>query len=895
MRWLTRLFRRRKLDAQLDSELRFHVEQQTADNIAAGMSPAEARRRALAQFGGLEYIREETRDARGTQFLESLFQDVRFALRMLRKSPGFTTVAVLTLALGIGATTVMYSVIDSIFWKPLPFPQSERLALVESSNLKQTWNYGPVSAADYLDWKAQSTVFDELAAFDWGGVRTLTGTGLPERVHVMSVSTNFLQTLQIAPALGGNFRPDENETGTNHVAILTGSFWQERFHSDSGLIGRAIILDGQSYTVVGVCPPAFHLQFADDPDVYVPLTLDLAAAAHRADRALMVFGRMKSGMNLAGVKATMTPIAERLARQYPKQDRDWGVRVENLRYAFTHFESATIFSYFLLGAVTLILLIACANVANLLLSRGLSRQGEFALRAALGASRVVLVRQLLIESVVVAAAAGVTGTLLAVWGVRAFSAFLPPGILPRQDYIAFASSALFFAMGLSFATAMLFGFAPALFSSDVDLNSCLKEGHRTAIGGADQSRMRNLAVVAQTAIAFVLLFSAGLFVNSFLRLERVSLGFNPRNILTLQLRLSGPQYSSHEKVILFYDNLLRRVRSLPGIKAAVAASQTPLTGGMAIRVVVKGSATRDPHEETKAATMSRVVTTNYFHVMGIPLVAGRDFNDRDIAAAPRVAIVNENFVRHFLSGQNPLGQRLEILSGGYDKFTERGEVEIVGVVGNVKEVGLNEVAFNDIYLPFTQSPDPSMYLAVSTALPLARIVDSIRQQVLSLDADIPLLSVISMDQRVSNALRGDRFNLFLIAGFAFMAILLASIGVFGVVSYSVGKRTQEFGIRIALGADRGSILSLVLRSATALSATGVMVGVMASLALARILGDRLYLVPREHDGLLYKVSLFDPLTLSAAFVLLTSIALLATYIPARRAMRVDPMVALRYE
>lgn len=885
---------KRQFEQEMSEELRFHLETQIAANIAAGMTLGEARRQAKAQLGGVEAVKENCREERRGFWLESLWADVRYGTRILRKSPGFTTVAILTLALGIGATTVMFSAIESVFWRPLPFPNSERLALVESSNLKQTWNYGSVSAADYLDWKLQSTLFDGLAAFDWGDVRTLTGGGSPERVHLMLVSADFFQTLQVAPSLGRSFRPEEDETGKNRVAILTSSFWENQFHSDSGIVGTSVTLDGQEYTIVGVCPPDFHLEFTADPDLYIPLSLDPAAPTNRADRTLMVFGRMKRGMNLSAVHASMTPIVERLARQHPKEDGDWGVRVENLRYAFTHFESSTTFSYFLLGAVALVLLIACANVANLLLSRGLSRQGELAFRAALGASRSILLRQLLTESFIIGLVAGVAGTLLAVWGTQAFSAFLPPDTLPRQQYIGFYGPVLLFAITLSFATTVLFGLVPALFLSKADLNSCIKGANR-AIGGGDQKRIRNALVVAQTAIAFVLLFGAGLFVNSFLRLERVSLGFNPRNILTLQLHLSGPQYSSPEKVTLFYQDLFRRLRALPGVGAVVAASQTPLTGGMSISVTVEGRRTPAPNDEPEAGTMSRIVTTGYFHTMGIPLVAGRDFDQGDAAAALRVVIVNENFVRHFLAGSNPLGQRIDILPGGYDTFTARGEFEVVGVVGNVKEVGLNEVAFNDIYLPFAQSPDRSMYLALSTVFPPARIVDSIRKQVLSLDKDIPLFSIISMDQRVGDAFRGDRFNLVLIGSFGFIAVLLVSIGIFGIVAYSVGKRSQEFGIRIALGASRKSILRLVLSGAAGLSLTGILAGVAVSLAVARALGDRLYLIPREHDGMLYGVSVFDPLTLSAAVILLTGVALIASYLPARRAMRVDPVVALRHE
>ena len=892
LRRLTNLFRRSKLNEDIDAELRAHIEMRTADNIAAGMSPEEARRQAVLRFGSGPAMKERVIAADAHMFLDSLWQDLCYGLRMLRKSPAFTAVAILTLALGIGATTTMFSVVESVLWRPMPFPQSQRLVRVESANRKGTGNYGAVSPADYLDWRAQNSVFDGLAAFDWSDGRTLTGHGGAERVYVMPISANFFQTLRVSPSVGRMFRADEEETGKNRVALLSHSLWESWFHGDAGVVGKTITLDGQPYTVVGVCPASLRMEFDTNPGVYVPLTLD-AASSSRAERSLEVFGRLKRGVYVGQARAAMTVIAQRLAQEHPKEDGDWGVRIKSLRDAFTHFETATTFSYFFLGAVSLILLIACATVANLLLSRGLGRQREFAVRAALGASRPVLTRQLLTESFLVAMAAGLAGTLFALWGTSGFSAFLPPGTLPRQQYISFDGTALFFSLGLSLFTALLFGLAPAIFSSRVHLNSCLKEANRTGTGGTGQKRLRNAFVIAQTAIAFILLFGAGLFVNSFLRLERISLGFRPQNILTMQLHVEGPQYSSPAKVIMFYGSLLRQIRALPGINAAVAASQLPLTSGMDVPFAIAGRPRPAPGEGPSA--MIRVVTTDYFGVMRIPLLAGRDFDSQDTAAAQHVVIVNENFAHHFLPGENPVGKGLEILPGNYDKAVALGPVQIVGIVGNVKEVGLNEVAFDDIYFPFAQSPDPSMYLAVSTTTPGIRVADSIRKEVGSLDKNLPLLNVMSMDQRVADAFRGDRFNLLLIGSFAVMAVLLASIGIFGVVSYSVGRRTQEFGIRMAMGANRKSILGLTLRSAAALSLTGLSVGFAAALALARILGNRLYLVPQKHEGLLYGVSSFDPLTLAAALVLLTFIALVASYLPARRAMRVDPMVALRHE
>jgi putative ABC transport system permease protein len=823
--------------------------------------------------------------------MQTLLQDLRYGLRMLRKNPGFTAVAVMTLALGIGANTAIFSVVESVLWRPLPFPDSEHLVAVSSANLKQTWNQGPASAADYLDWKSQNAVFDGLAAFDWGGYETLTGNGNAERVYAMGVSSNFFGILQVAPFLGRAFRPEEELPGRNRVAILSYKLWEGHFQSDRSLVGKAIGLNGQQLTVVGVCPSRFHLEFYPDPDLYIPLVLDAATTANRADRIFPVFGRLKPGVDLARARTEMTTIVQRLAHEYPKEDGDWGVRVETLRQAYTAYASMTNFLFFFFGAACLLLLIACVNVANLLLSRGLTRQKEFAVRTALGADRTVLIRQLLIESLALALPAGALGTLLAYWTIRISSAFIAS--LPRGEQIGLDARVFAFALISSLVTTVLFGLAPALFASKVDLNSHLKEGSRAVVGGRGQNRARNALVAAQVAIALILLFGAGLFVNSHLRLARVSLGFEPHNILTMRIEVKGPGYSSPEKVALFYQSLLDRVRRLPSIRSAVAANQVPLTSGVDVRFGITGRPRPASGEEPGA--LLRIATAGYFRVMGISLLAGRDFDQHDTAAAPHVVIVNENFVRHFFRNENPLGKELEILPGGYDKIVNRGRAEIVGIVGNTKEVGFNEADFDDVYFPFLQNPDPSMFLVVSTAVSPASVANSVRKEVLALDKDQPVSRVVTMDQRVAEALGGDRFNLLLIGSFAGLAMLLAAVGIYGAMSYSVEGRTQEFGIRMALGASPKAILALTLRKAAILTLIGLSVGVTVSLALGRLLESRLYLVPYQHEGLLYGVSVFDPLTLAIVFGFLTGVALLAGIIPARRATKVDPIVALRYE
>ena len=891
---LRSLFRWAQEDQELDEELRDHLQRKTEEYVAQGMTEEEAHRCARLDLGGIEQTKEKCRDARRVNWIQDFVRDSHFGLRMLRKSPGFTAVAVLTLALGIGASTAIFSVVESILWRPLPFPDSERLTAIWSTNLKETWRAEPVSPADYLDWKAQSTVFEQLAAFDWGGRHTLTGNGDAESVFAMPVSANFFDTLQIRPALGRAFLPGEDQSGKNRVALMSQSLWERRFHSDITLIGKAITLDGGEYTVAGVWSSDFHLEFQGrDPDLFIPLALDSSAAANRTDRSLGIIGRLKPGVDLTRANTEMTAITERLAQQYPKEDGDWRVRVQNMRQSYTAYPTATSILFFFLGAVALLFLIACTNVANLLLSRGLTRQREFAVRTVLGAARRVLLRQLLAESLLLAVCAGVVGTVLASWGVGVFAAVLPQEELPRGAYIRLDGWVFAFALVLTFATTILFGLVPALFSSKVDPNSYLKEGARGIAGSSGQARVRNTLVAAQVAIALVLLFGAGLFVNSFLRLEHVSLGFDPSNLLSMRFALRGQQYSSPEKVSLFYQRLLERVRGLPGVRAAMAANTVPLTGGFNVRFLIAGQPRTSIGEEPVAA--KHVVTTDYFRVMKIRLLAGRDFDEKDSVGAPRVAIVNENFARHFFPSEDPLGKELDI-AGAWGKDSKPvGRVQIVGVVANTKEVGLNETAFDSIYFPFLQNPDPTMYLVVAMAMPGGGTVDSVRKEVQSLDKDLPVYDVASMEKRLADALLGDRFNLLLIGSFAGFAVLLACVGIYGAISYSVEQRTQEFGIRMALGASREAIYALTLRKAAALSLAGLSAGVALSLAFGRIVGSRLYLVPREHNGLLYGVSVFDPLTLAIVFTVLTAVALLASYLPARRAMKVDPMVALRYE
>ena len=888
------IFSRRRNDAEFGDELRGHIELLTEENVRRGMPQDEARRQARIRLGNAAQIRETHRQLTGLPFLETLAQDIRYALRMLRKSPGFTAVAVLTLALGIGANTAIFSILEAQIWKPLPVPGSQRLIAVLRT-IPRINRTTLLTEDDFPDWLAAAqNSFDGVCALQGVDYHTTPGTDTADMVTARPVSSGFFETLRMPPALGRAFLPEEEQSGRDREVILSYEYWQRHYASNPKIIGQSLVLDGSAYIIVGVAPAGLRLEIIGDPDMYVPLVLTTKGNLTRSGTGLFVFARMKPGMSLSVAQAEMNVIAEQLAKEYPQRDADRGLEVEDLRDAFAPQHQGL---FFFAGAAGLVLLIACANVAGLLLARGLVRQHEFAVRAALGASRRILLRQLLTEGIALGALGGALGILAAFWSANALNALMPEDFMGRHAAPHLDGRVLAFALIFSLGAAILAALAPGLFASRVDLNDSLRNSGRLASNASGHNRLRGVFVIAEVAMGITLLFGAGLFLNSFVRQVRAPLGFDPHNLISFVLTFSDKRYSQPQNLWLAERQILDRVRAVPGIQDASFASQIPFAGGIGASFSVVGESA-PPNARGLTAIISSVDPA-YFNLLKIGFLSGRAFDDQDTQNSQAVAIINQNFVERYLAHRDPLGAQLEIDNIGFNTSYGHVRVRIVGVVQNTELFGPNEAAFDFIYVPTSQVPVSSMnssvFLVASSKLPTSAIVQPIRHQIAQVDRDIPPTDIATMDQRASDALEGARGVLILAAVFAGLAIALVAVGIFGAIAYSVEQRTREFGIRLALGASPTRVLRNALKQSVVLGAVGLVLGVGASLAIGRILGNALYLVPQQHDGLLYGVTVFDPLTLVSACLSLTAVLLLASYIPARRAMKVDPMVALRYE
>ncbi|HLW81039.1 MAG TPA: ABC transporter permease [Candidatus Acidoferrales bacterium] len=893
--FVSTLFRRARVEREMDEELCAHIANRAEDLVRSGVARPEAERRARIEFGGYQKYKEEIRESLGAHFIETLLQDIRYALRMLRKSPGFTAVAVLTLALGIGANTSIFSILEAQLWRPLPFPDSNRLVTVLRTFTKYPGRSTLFTAPDFPDWLAAAqNSFADVCAYQGYDYHNMPGAETAEMVTARPVSSGFFKTLGMPPALGRAFLPGEEQSGHDREVILRYAFWKNHFASNPKIIGQTLVLDGSAYIIVGVAPPGLRLEIAGDPDMYVPLVLTKANTFSRAGTGLVVVARLKPGMSLSAAQAQMNVIATQLARQFPQRDANHGLKIELLRDAFAPQHQGL---FFFAGAAGLVLLIACANVASLLLARGLARQHEFALRATLGASRATLLRQLLVEGALLGGIGGALGLLVAVWSSNALNALMPEDFLGRHVAPQLDARVLTFAVAISMAAAILAALAPGLFASRVDLNDALRQGGYSASSSSGHRRLRSSFVIAEVAISVVLLFGAGLFLNSLVREMQAPLGFDPHNLLSLALTFSDKRYSQPQNLWLAEQQILERVRAIPGIQNATLASQIPFAGGIGSSFTIIGKPV-PPAGQMPYAIFSSV-TPSYFQLLKIPLLAGRSFDENDTANSPHVVVVNQNFVDHYLPAQNPMGTQLDIQHVGFDTSLGDFRVRIVGVVQNTQMFGPNEDAFDFIYAPTAQVPvtslNVSVFLVARTALPTSAIVGPIRHQIAQVDKDIPITHIATMDQRASDALHGDRGNLILIGIFAGIALALVAVGIFGALAYFVQQRTREFGIRLALGSSPSRVLRLALKHSAALAASGLVLGVAFSLVLGRVLGSALYLVPRQHDGLLYRVSVFDPLTLVSSCLFLAAVLFFASYIPARRATKVDPMVALRYE
>ena len=814
---LKNLFRHRRTERELDAEVRGYAQLLEEENVARGMKPDQARREARLELGGAEQVKEEVRTARAGAWIESLFRDLRIGARMLRKSPGFFAVAVITLALGIGANTAIFSVLESQLWRPLPFPDAERLvdvAAVRIENPKQ-WDELPSRFVDL--WRKESHSFENFAGYDYPEPRSLTAAGSSERVMVMPVTSNFFDTLKMPPQQGRAFLSEEEAPGGAHVAIVSDGLWKSRFASDASLIGKTVALDGDPYVVVGIAPAKLRFEYIDEPALYIPFTIDRSTAAPTQNA--YTIGRLAPGV-------TARRVHDELAGILNNELRSEGITpeitplVENLRQTWTTFAARPL--YFFAGAIGLVLLIACVNTAGLLLARGLARQREYSVRAALGASRGTLVRQSLVESLILTLSGGAVGILIGIWGANIFAAFIPADALPRHTEISLDARVLIFTFGISVVSAVLLGLVPAIFASRADLNEVLRRSSRSSTGSAGQTRARSALVISEVALALVLLFGAGLFLSTFVHEIDTPRGFSAPQVLTLRVSLSGAKYAKPDQVQRYYDELLGQIRSLAGVKDVALGSGLPLATHFEKSVKLAGQPPKPRHG---FGAMTRNITPNYFEMFHIRFLAGRPFNEHDNASSARVAIINQNFATQFFGGDNPLGKVLEFMPARPGAKATDAPVEIIGIAENTQEFGPMEIPFADLYVPFAQNPEPMTYVAVETAEPPASLIDPVRKAAFTVSEDQPIFDVQTMDERIAQSVKGARFNMFLVAVLAGIALALVSVGIFGTIAYFVQQRTQEFGIRMALGASPSKILRHTFTQSLAMGAAGLAIGV----------------------------------------------------------------------
>jgi putative ABC transport system permease protein len=801
----------------------------------------------------------------------TLWQDVRYALRVFLKSPGFTLVALPALALGIGANTAIFSVVNAVLLRALPYPESERLVQLQGVNPQAGITQSNMSVPDFADWQAQAQAFEQLAGFVTGGSLLVVGDE-PERVRGTGVTEEFFPMLRTAALKGRALQRDDSAKGRDPVVVLSYGLWRRRFGADPNVVGSSVTMGGKSTTVVGVMPPGFD--FPAQTEVWVPLALD-PAQERRDNRYLQVVARLKPDASIEQAQTQLDTINQRLSQTYAETNHGWNVRLTNLRESLVGALRTSLLV--LLGAVAFVLLIACANVANLLLARATARRREIAVRVALGASRGRIIRQLLTESLLLSTAGGAAGLLLSVWLTELFVA-ISPANSPRFDEIRPDARVFAFTLGVTVLTGLVFGLAPALAASRTDLNETLKEGGRAGSAGSRRNRARSLLVVAEIALSFMLLAGAGLLIRSFMRLREVNPGLNPDGVLALRVSLLSTKYPTAQQKTEFYRQAVERIKSLPGVEAAGGVLTLPLGGDTfnVGRAFIREGRPMTPEESASAAYL--VATPDYFRTLQIPLVAGRAFTDQDTDHSPMVVIVNETMARQFWGGESPLGKRITIWRD--EKFPR----EVVGVVGDTRP-SLDAPPAPQMYVPYAQDAGwNSLSLVVRSRVEPTALTASVRSEIRGLDKVLPIYNTKTMREVLSASVAQQRSSTLLVTAFAAVALLLALIGIYGVAAYYVTQRTHEFGVRMALGAQASDIFRLVVRQGMALAGIGVGLGLVAALALTRAM-----------TTLLFGVKPSDPLTFAAVALLLAAVALVACYIPARRATKVDPMIALRYE
>jgi putative ABC transport system permease protein len=866
---------RGRFENDLDDEMRFHLEMEAARHVERGLSPEEARALARREFGPVDRFKDEVRDARGVTWLDDVRRDVRFGLRSLRRSPGFAAVAVLCLGLGIGANAAIFSVLNAVLLRPLPYAEPDRLVRAYET-FGPTHGRGSVAYANFHDWKEQGTDFEHLTAWVAASLN-LQGNAEPERIKVVAATAEVFPLLGVRPLLGRAFGDFGGQTGTGHgeVIVLGEKLWRRRFGGDRSVVGRTIRLDGEPYTVLGVMPAAFDFPPNAAADAWGLFDPSPGVRKDRGGHFLGVIGRLKPGVREAQAQAQLRQVADRLARAYPKEQAGRGADVVPLRETVVGQSRPALL--ILLGAVALVLLIACANVANLLLARAAVRRREVAVRLSLGASRARLIRQFLVESLVLAAAGALLGALLARWGLSALGP-LARGALPIAGGIPLDGRVFGFLLLVSALSGLLFGLVPALQASREDLRDTLSDAGAKATAGGRQQLFRSALVVAEIALSLVLLAGAGLLLRGFLRLSGTPSGLVADHVLTAHVAIPDAKIKGATPRLL--QPMLDRVRHLPGVRSAGLITMLPIqdawTNGS---YAVVGRPAPPPGQEPLAE--ERAVSPGLFATLGIPILRGRDFTDRDGGPGVRLAIVNEALARQQFPGENPVGRQLQVLETGPPHT-------IIGVIGNVRQAGLDQAPLPEIYASYVQEGAEGWFgdavLVVRTAVPPASVAAAVRGAVRGVDPSLPLFKVETMEEVIAKSLAGRRLNLWLLGIFAGIALVLSAAGLYGVISYLVAQRTREIGVRIALGAQTRDVIGLVMRQGTRLTAVGIGLGLLAALAFTRVL-----------EGLLYGVSARDPFTFSAVAALLAAIALLATWLPARRAARVDPILAIRNE
>ena len=875
--FLRNFFFSRRVETDLDQEVQSHLEMLIEENIRAGMPLKEAQRAARIELGSIEQVKEQVREQRIGNWLHSVLSDCRFALRQLRKSPAFTTVAILTLTLGIGANTAIFSVVNGVLIRPLPYPESDRL--VELMRGQKSGNDETVEASKFLFWRQQSRVFEAMAAFDiFGTGFNLASGGQPEHVTGMRVSPDFFRVLGVRPAIGRNFTAEEGAPGGVNVSVISNNLWKQQFGGDTSVTGKSISLNGEAYTVVGVMPGSFESR--PSADVWVPLR-PVFNPQNDGGPLFIVLGRLKPGATLKAAQSDMKRVGEQFRTDFPDfMGKDETVTVVDYQEHMVGDVRRALL--ILLGAVGFVLLVACANVANLLLSRATGRSREMAVRVALGAGRSRLVRQLLTESTMLALVGSGLGLLFSKWCLLGLLQ-MAPGSLPQFSTTHIDQHVLGFTLGLAFLTAVVFGLAPALQMSGTELNDSLQEGGARTAGSVRHTRLRDVLVVMEISVSLALLVGATLLIRTYANLREINPGVDPRNVLTVKLSLSGSKFETTSATWEFLRKVVDRTESLPAVDAAAFVTVLPLEKGPDQPFQIEGL--RD--SEYRDAQF-RAITPGYFRAVGTPLLQGRYFTQADNAQSPGVVIINEVLARQYFRGRSPIGEHLTVMGGAVT-----GTVAIIGVAGDIHEDGLDNPPPPTLFVPAAQLVDPftrlmnkvvaASFVVRAKAAPMSIVAD-VQRELLACDGTVAAFNFRPMESVLAGSIVRQRLNMLLLGTFAAMALMLSAVGLYGVISYAVTLRTHEVGIRMALGADQGDVLGLIVKQGMRVIVIGVAVGVGLALLSTRLI-----------SSMIYGVRPTDPATLGSASLGLVVVAFLATYIPARRATKVDPMVALRYE